>query len=673
VKSNSNKAEVSRLAAFVEDAFGKARDARSSVESRWTTFYYNSLGQFAPDVQGTWVSGERDQAGENDGIFYGLTPEKIRAAMAQMDDVAQSIGETLTLEADELGRQEQEIGKVAKFLRGVKGVLGMEVPEIPNDAESVENALKVRQAQYREWMAHDDVDQKYRGMIFDATVFGSGILRCPVTSRKERLVRVRGVLARDTVEFPGTMNVSPWDFYPAPDATSIESADYVIVRHRLTSSQFWREGKRLGWDRSAMDRLTDAGAICGDGAEGWETQIRSGKNETETEGGKIYVLEYWGECRVGDIRDQYQAIQLDAAKAVSYGGKSEETLSDNDYVCVCVTVCGGEVLKADLNPWYPLPYKPFLKFDWDLKNGSFWGRGLAESIADKQRLANGALRLLIRGKAFGNVPMMNVYADRAIEGQDLTTIFPGKTWITKTGQEGAVIEPVVLADNTNGLVEMLNLMKALADEESGVNQQTSGLDAPDNAKTATGQAIINRNMNRVIKSRLNRMDDVVEDHGDRLDDWYLRFDERNDTKVPVKIRAVGVRSAMVREMRAAQLTNFLGMVAGPLSQLPLDALDQTLAGRIDLKKLLTEIADALEVENLVKRDDDGSDPEAVAAKLILPQLLGGVEGGIGPMQNANGPMPGGGFGAAPGAGAMPGMGGEPGIMAGGDGRRGEVQ
>lgn len=642
--------EMTALASYVTDAFERAKEARQPQERIWLEAYYNTLGEFSPDIQATWNQAEATQP-EGMGIFYRLTGEKVRSALAQMDDVAQSIIDTFDLEADESGEMEKKIGKVAKMLSAAKQALGMEAADIPNEGEKIEKAIEDLKKIYREWLAHDGIDRKYRGMILDAIWSGTGFLRVSVPSskdsikyQKEGIWNSRKVAVKDSQEFPGSIVVSPWDVYPAPDSLDVESSDAIVIRHRMSPQKFWRDGKRLGWSQAAMDRIAERKG--GGTAESWEQALRNGKNDNASVTENVYVLEYWGECKVQDIREQFPSVGL------SVVGKK---LKDNDWVCVTVCVCDGEVLKASLNPFYPVPRKPFLRYVWDVKPSSFWGMGLPESIFDPQRLINGTLRLYNRGKAFSCVPMFTLYADRAVEGQDLVTLYPGKPWVAKTGAEGPVIDAVLIPDNTSGLMEMLNTYKSIADEVTGVNMQTSGLDAPPNANTATGQSIVQSNSNRITKARLTRLDDVIEDHLGFVHRWFQEFDQREELKVPVSVRATGVRSSMVREFRSARLMQLLNVAGTVLNKIPADpaALEATQAGKIDFDELIRQLADAMEVETLVKSDDDDGGTEGVAAKLLLQEMGLMPEAGIGSDQGQVDQMQAGGLSEVAGNGAMP--------------------
>ena len=53
-------------------------------------------------------------------------------------------------------------------------------------------------------------------------------------------------------------NISPFDFFPAPYATDIQTADYVIERRRLTRNELLQLGSASGYDVDVIAEVFEA-------------------------------------------------------------------------------------------------------------------------------------------------------------------------------------------------------------------------------------------------------------------------------------------------------------------------------------------------------------------------------------------------------------------------------
>ena len=77
-----------------------------------------------------------------------------------------------------------------------------------------------------------------RHAIFESALLGTGIIKGPFNESKtlHRWEENRKYSPYKKV-VPRIESVSCWDFFPDPSATSINDCEYVIQRHRMTSSQ----------------------------------------------------------------------------------------------------------------------------------------------------------------------------------------------------------------------------------------------------------------------------------------------------------------------------------------------------------------------------------------------------------------------------------------------------
>ena len=112
-----------------------------------------------------------------------------------------------------------------------------EVPEISPAKEAARNMEK---------LIHDQIDEsggstELRNAIFESTLFGTGIVKGPFNFNKTLHRWEDGEGGSEymptSVRVPRIEFVSVWDFFPDPNATSIEECEYVVHRHKLNRSQ----------------------------------------------------------------------------------------------------------------------------------------------------------------------------------------------------------------------------------------------------------------------------------------------------------------------------------------------------------------------------------------------------------------------------------------------------
>src|SRR5210317_601179 len=112
-----------------------------------------------------------------------------------------------------------------------------------------------------EKLIHDQIEESngsiaLRNAIFESCLLGTGIVKGPFTYNKT-LHRYTDTgngreYTPEQVKVPKVEFVSIWDFYPDPNARSMDEAEYVIQRHRLNRSQFLDLANRPFFNRQAI-------------------------------------------------------------------------------------------------------------------------------------------------------------------------------------------------------------------------------------------------------------------------------------------------------------------------------------------------------------------------------------------------------------------------------------
>ena len=90
---------------------------------------------------------------------------------------------------------------------------------------------------------HDQLEESHakkhlRAAAFETALFGTGIMKGPFAVDKEYANwDEEGNYSPTFKTIPQTTSVSIWNFYPDPDAATMEEAEYIVERHKMSRSQ----------------------------------------------------------------------------------------------------------------------------------------------------------------------------------------------------------------------------------------------------------------------------------------------------------------------------------------------------------------------------------------------------------------------------------------------------
>jgi len=274
---------------LVQDRFEQAASARESDEARWLQAYHNFRGLYGKNV--------KFRESEKSRVFIKVTKTKVIAAFGQLVDVMFGTGkfpigvketkipegvstyrhldmapniETSEPEVKEPETEEEKVldpfdvgyegdGRVLKA--GATVSLGENAFEdaieeagfefkdgISPNPTVLETAPAKDAARLMQKLIHDQIEEsngssELRNALFEASLFGTGIVKGPFNYNKtlSRWEKDEETGEREynplTVRVPRIEFVSVWDFFPDPNATTIEECEYTFHRHKLNRSQ----------------------------------------------------------------------------------------------------------------------------------------------------------------------------------------------------------------------------------------------------------------------------------------------------------------------------------------------------------------------------------------------------------------------------------------------------
>ena len=259
---------------------------------------------------------------------------------------------------------------------------------------------------------HDQLEESHakkhlRAAAFEAALFGTGIMKGPFAIDKEYPNwNDQGEYSPVFKTIPQTSSVSIWNFYPDPDAATMEEAEYVVERHKMSRSQLRALKNRPYFRENSIDNALRLGESYR--KEWWEHIMED--NSEEDRAARFEVLEFWGFVDREIIEDQ--------------GVDIPKELEDADQLSVNIWICNGQVLRLVMNPFTPA-YIPYFVAPYEMNPYSIFGIGIAENMDDTQTLMNGFMRMAVDNAALSGNLLIEVDETNLVPGQDLS-VYPEK-------------------------------------------------------------------------------------------------------------------------------------------------------------------------------------------------------------------------------------------------------
>lgn len=563
---------TSRLAAHVRRAWDAARMAKEPIQRRMLSALRQRQGIYEPDV----LAEIQEQGGSQ--IFMQITQVKVRAARSWIREILFPTGDkawgimpTPMAElpaAIQQAIREQVSQRIQSLIQAKVYPTQGEMQEALERVEDRVRALAQKHAEKRaERMERymEDITEEggwrreMEDFIDDFTTYPYAVLKGPVTVMRQQLEwqdQPGGGVKAVPIKKPLRVfrRVSPFDLYPAPDATSVQDGP-LIERMRLRRKDLY---DLIGVDGYHEQGIRDA--IRDYGESGYELALTHDTERDRLEGrdhdewardNKIDVLNYWGQIRGQMLIDW---------------GLEEIPDPDDDYEANVMLV-GEHVIRAVINP-HPLGERPYDCASFESVNGQIAGRGLPEIIKDIQQMCNAAARSLANNMALASGPMMDISVDRLAEGQDLTEIHPWMKLQTTESRTGNSTRPAVQfytpPSNADVLTNVYEFFSKMADEYSGIPPYAQGVNTSGGAAgTASGLSMLMGNAARGIKQAVSEIDTVVEGTIRRLFEHVMIHDDVPHIKGDLKVVARGSQALMNREQQAVRRTEMAQVLHNP--------------------------------------------------------------------------------------------------------------
>ena len=628
----------SSLAGTIKAKFQTAENARQFDEKRWLRAYRNYRGIYGNDMAFT--------ESEKSKVFVKITKTKVMAAYGQIIEVLFSTGKFPLgvqptsvpegiAEYAHVSKSEKPETQVEESPYGFPGdgndlQPGQVINEILGglkreyqEADFVEGTSKDGRSEPQispaemsaatmEKVIHDQLESSsaisvMRHSLFEMALLGTGIIKGPFSYDKVQHYWNKDEETGENIYNPKTKlvpkieAVSCWDFYPDPDAVTIEDADYVIQRHNYTKSQIRDLANRPYFRSEAIRECLSMGSNYQ--ARGYESSLLDRETTDEFDKNRYEILEFWG--------------YLDKELAIQAGlDIDEDSLDDLDEIQVNCWVCNGKILRLVLNPFTPGRI-PYLVSPYEINPYQFFGVGIPENMDDSQTIMNGHARMAIDNLALAGNLVFDIDETMLVPGQDMK-VHPGKIFRRQSGMPGQSIHGLKFPNTSNENLMMFDRFRQLADESTGIPSYSHGTTGVQSTtRTAAGMSMLMGAAALNVKTVVKNIDDyLLRPLGEAMFAWNMQFNEDSpEIRGDVEVKARGTSSLMQKEVRSQRLMTFLQA-----------ASNQNLAPFVRWHTVLSEIAKALDIEpeKLI------NDPERAA---IFAKIMGMANGTTGTQGN----------------------------------------
>ena len=579
------------VVAFVEERFSRSEDARQGDEERWLRAYRNYRGLYSPDVQFTDTEKSR--------VFVKVTKTKTLAAYGQIVDVLfgnnkfpltvdpsilpDGVAESVHINVDPLAASAGDALKSITENKPPKPYLidgdtklnpgetlldlSRRLGPLSDKLDSVSEKIiegdgttpstvtfhpAMVAAKKMEKKIHDQLNESgatihLRSMAFEMALLGTGVMKGPFAVDKEYPNwNEEGEYDPIVKTVPETSHVSAWNFYPDPEATSMDDAEYVVERHKMSRTQLRQLKTRPYFMKDAIQESIRKGADYIQ--KHWEMAMVD--DETLADSERWEVLEFWGFVDVEHLEEN--------------GVNIPSEYKDLDELNCNIWVCNGEVIRFVLNPFKPSRI-PYYATPFEHNPYSFFGVGIAENMDDTQTLMNGFMRMAIDNAALSGNLIIEIDETNLVPGQDMS-VYPGKTFRRQGGAPGQAIFGTKFPNVAQENIQLFDKARVLADESTGFPSFAHGQTGVSGVgRTASGISMLMGAANGSIRTVVKNVDDyLVRPLGRAFFAFNMQFDFDESIRGDLEVRASGTESLMANEVRSQRLMQFLQVAQNPV-------------------------------------------------------------------------------------------------------------
>lgn len=458
--------------------------------------------------------------------------------------------------------------------------------------------------------------------ITDLCTFPAAFLKGPCLRKRRKLQWNGETLAVQWVDAMEFYCVSPWDIYPAPNATNLNEGplcelvtwdiqDLAAMRGTPGWSDVAIEGVMADVD-STTNPITDTFLHAQQSRYSYEARDSSKRSGMAP--GLVRGVECWGQVQGTTLREWSNY----------YENALFDQVVDLEFYDVHLYLFGSYVVYAQLNP-DPLDRRPYYSAGYKVRNNTIWHDSIPELMADIQDECAATIRSILNNLALASGPQVAVDLDALDPRVNTQTVSPWKIWgyrssrITGPGRKAVEFDqPQVMI---NELMNVNEFFEQKADDRTLIPRYAHGnTDVGGAGDTASGLSALLEQGAKGIKRILGSLDqDVIKPLIERVYTWIMLYHDDPEIKGDAQVVAKGVLSVIAREV-----VNLRRIEALDRTNNQVDLQIMGLRGRAELlRSTLGELQ--IDTDKIIKSDEEIAQMEAAEAEAAM-QLQGAGAG-----------------------------------------------
>lgn len=449
--------------------------------------------------------------------------------------------------------------------------------------------------------------KEFGDFLYNFTIYPTAFMKAPTVSIQkvkewsgDRMV-IREKLVR------GVENISPFDIYPAPHTKSLDSAEYIIERRKVSKSELIDLFATPGFDAKGIEAVYNeypGGFIepYEDSPHGDEVSIESlPGSEDGTDAQGFY-----------DTLGFYGAIRGDILKAFGVFVEDENLMYEAE-----VWVIDDIVIKAKLNP-DPLGRRPFFCASFEPIPGTVWGESPVSRLSSIHKICHATVKAMIVNMEYSSGIQGEVDPERLIQDDSDPRILPMNSLQLVNHDprygNGPVYRFYQVPNIVPQLMDTLQQFQQQAYELIGIPRVAFG--SSENlgtvGRTSGGVAMILNQASKSVKFALRIVEEqIIEPVIQSFIDYNLMTSTDPTIKGDIRVYARGVSGIVEKESKEQKLEWVIQSISGWVGQV--DETGQPIVPASAIRRLLSQLFKSAGV------DTDGIFPDEK-----LEQALSGV-------------------------------------------------
>lgn len=573
--SKKHQRLVEELGQYVRDRFELAKETKRE--------HYDVLLDCLRQVRGELLACET--LDPDIDVNFNITSPIVKGIVGLIRDVfANSIESPFTIKATpQADLNDQMSSRVMQMVMAQLQQMPMMTPELLEQAMSEQGQmLKNAALQEQEKLANNAADKmnkiiqdrlydadwlrQFGDFIYNFVVYPAAILKTPAVTLKpwKRWNGDRMVVEQRLIR--GVENISPFDFYPAPNAQNVQDAEYVIEVRKCSRSELVSYYTAPGYDADGVRQ------VLSDMPTGHLEQREDGHDRSP----EVDTADY----HIGledDAQGFYDCIGF-------YGSIRGELLEefgvevgdpDLSYEAEIWTV-NDIVIKAVLNPDIA-GQRPFYVASFEPIPGAFWGECPVTRLRDVQRVCTATIVSMVRNMGLASGVLGEVESDRIIDDEEVNVILPNTIREVKSvmGMQGRAYNFYTVPDISAQLLNVFERFMQYGYETIGIPRVAFG--STENigtlGRTSGGVAMVLNQASKSVKFALRVLEEnIIEPVVQSYIDHELMFSMDTTIKGDIRVHARGVSGIVEKENQESKLQWALQSLSGYMGAV--DPVDQ---------------------------------------------------------------------------------------------------